>query len=290
MLPTFQPSPFRTRLIAGHTGWMAVYPQNTILSIGKAIEVRSNLIEIDLRLTSDNVWVLYHQLELSDLTDGVGLIHTKDWSYVQTLDAGYVYQDGRYAGQEDTKIPSLEEALNLIKDKPVKFELDLKQWSWNPYLILEEELSQMTSLVNLIKSHDMLDRCIFLSTEDICNKLIDNFLNIETAVYYYGDDYRNSDYNSALQNAITKGHKEIHWMEGVYDDYPNTYVTKEMVKAFQDEGILFGVTTIPNHFPGTAYRCRVYDAIGVNVYVVDHLTGAIDALRLTPRFFDPSFA
>ncbi len=51
--------------IIGHRGAMGLAPENTILSLEKALEVGVDEIEIDIRVTKDNVVILHHDKELT---------------------------------------------------------------------------------------------------------------------------------------------------------------------------------------------------------------------------------
>ncbi len=54
-------------IILGHRGFSKKYPENTILSFSKAIEAGADGIELDVRLTKDNVPVVFHDEDLSRL-------------------------------------------------------------------------------------------------------------------------------------------------------------------------------------------------------------------------------
>ena len=46
--------------IEGHRGACALYPENTLLSFGKAMKMGVDAVEFDVRLTADKVPVLMH--------------------------------------------------------------------------------------------------------------------------------------------------------------------------------------------------------------------------------------
>lgn len=75
-------------------------------------------IELDVRMTKDNIPVIFHSLDLSELTNGNGSVENKTYEEISSLT--YKSND---SGHE--KILSLEEALKLIDSKKYIF-LDIK--------------------------------------------------------------------------------------------------------------------------------------------------------------------
>lgn len=259
------------RLVAGHTGYAALYPQNTMLAFEKAIEAGADFIETDVMLSSDGVWVLIHASELSTRTTGVGITNEQPWSYIKTLDVKWYNET--YYGREDNKVPSLEQLFDLVRGTDVRIELDLKQWQANPYQNPNNRQSEMTSLVDFVTQQGMLEQCLFLSMENVTNDIKTMFPYIQTGTYYYG--VPTSDYAHALQNTIQYNHNVVYWWEGTYDEYPNTYATKQMVDAFHNIGVPFGITTI---YKDTYYQVKVYETMGVNRFLVDDVAEAVRAL------------
>ncbi len=52
--------------IVGHRGARALAPENTIAAIQKGLEYRVDELEIDVRVTKDNIVILNHNLDLQD--------------------------------------------------------------------------------------------------------------------------------------------------------------------------------------------------------------------------------
>lgn len=100
--------------LIGHRGYPALYPENTILSFKKAIEVGCVGIELDVRLSKDNKVVVIHDKSLERTTDGRGLVSDYTLKELKKLDAG-----------KGEKIPTLDEVLDEIKD--VKLLIELKE-------------------------------------------------------------------------------------------------------------------------------------------------------------------
>jgi len=83
----------------GHRGAMACAPENTLLSIHKAIELGADWVEIDVRLVEEQLIVI-HDETLDRTTNGRGKLADYTFNEIRVLDAGL--------GQ---KIPTLQEVL-----------------------------------------------------------------------------------------------------------------------------------------------------------------------------------
>ena len=98
-------------LIIAHRGASGYYADNSYKAITKAIEMNSDIIEIDLRLTKDNIIVLSHDNEI-------------------TID-GQIYQiDKTEYELLKNKLVQLDDLLNNTNHS-VKFYLDIKCESYN---------------------------------------------------------------------------------------------------------------------------------------------------------------
>ncbi|MEG1887613.1 MAG: glycerophosphodiester phosphodiesterase family protein, partial [Oscillospiraceae bacterium] len=56
-------------IVAGHRGIKALYPENTFVSFQAAIDAGVDMIETDLRLTSDGNIVVIHDKTVDRTTD-----------------------------------------------------------------------------------------------------------------------------------------------------------------------------------------------------------------------------
>ena len=60
--------------VIAHRGYRGVCPENTISAFKAAIEVKADMIELDVCLTRDRVPVVIHDATLERTTDGKGLV------------------------------------------------------------------------------------------------------------------------------------------------------------------------------------------------------------------------
>ena len=99
----------------GHRGAKAYAPENTLSSFKKAIEIGVDAVELDVRKTKDNQLVVIHDADVKRTTDGEGLVSELALAQIKSFSA-----------ERGEKIPTLQEALNLL-DKKVKVLIELKE-------------------------------------------------------------------------------------------------------------------------------------------------------------------
>jgi len=193
-----------------HRGASAYYPENTMLSFGKALEMGATGIETDVQLTKDGVLVLIHDETLNRTTNGEGLV--KDYTYkeLSELDAG------SWMGEEfkGIKIPRVEELIYLTLDKNIIINFEIKNG-----IIKYEHIEQM--LIDLIYKHKINRKVILSSFNHYsiveCNKISKG---INTGILYMEGIYKPYNY------AQTVGASSIH----PYFQSINEQVIKETQK------------------------------------------------------------
>ena len=116
--------------IIGHRGVKNLSPENTLNSIEKAFELGLKWVEVDVKITKDNIPVLIHDDNLDRTTNGSGLVSSYKYSEIRKLDAGKFY----YNKDTHIYVPTLEEVLNLCLKKNCGINIELK-----PNKGLEEE-------------------------------------------------------------------------------------------------------------------------------------------------------
>lgn len=100
-------------LCIGHRGAMGHEPENTLLSIAKALSLGVDAIEIDVYNVEDNL-VVIHDRSLSRTTNGAGYLEDCSFDYLRSLDAG-----------KGEQIPTLEEVFETV-NRQVTIDIELK--------------------------------------------------------------------------------------------------------------------------------------------------------------------
>ncbi len=75
-------------LVGAHRGASHYYPENTMLSFKKALELGADYVELDVHLTKDEVPVVMHDSKLERTTNGKGNIRDYTIDELKQLEAG----------------------------------------------------------------------------------------------------------------------------------------------------------------------------------------------------------
>jgi glycerophosphoryl diester phosphodiesterase len=115
----------------GHRGDNVHCPENTNISYATAIAKHTPIVEMDLRLTSDNVLVLLHDptVDRTTATRGKKAIVDMTFADAQKLDAG-AWKADQYKGE---RIPAVETIFQTCRGKAIAM-LDLKCTGLGKYI------------------------------------------------------------------------------------------------------------------------------------------------------------
>jgi glycerophosphoryl diester phosphodiesterase len=100
-------------LLCGHRGARVHAPENTMASFERAAELGADLIELDVRLTSDGALAIIHDSTVDRTTNGSGRVADLTWAEIQALDAGIRFSEA-FAGQ---RVPSLQQVLEWARGR-----------------------------------------------------------------------------------------------------------------------------------------------------------------------------
>ena len=144
--------------VEGHRGFCALYPENTLLSYEKAIDLGVDAFEFDIWLSKDKVPVLMHDCEVTRTCGrggecaSRGALRDKTYEEIRQLDPCFFDKFGdSFSGK--VAVPTLRELLELVKRK-------------NPGMHLGVEIKEYTEetvdiSVALLKEYGIFDRCWF---------------------------------------------------------------------------------------------------------------------------------
>ncbi|MGP2543213.1 glycerophosphodiester phosphodiesterase family protein [Yersinia sp. 2541 StPb PI] len=145
-------------LIVAHRAGTADFPENTRHAISKALSNNADIIWVSVQLSKDGVLVLYRPKDLSELTNGSGLVSDHSWQELQLLDAAYHFKsDDQYTFRGwGVKIPSLHHI--LLSFPKARFTIDIKSPDADPKIIANAIIEMRESILSP-------DRIVFYSTE-----------------------------------------------------------------------------------------------------------------------------
>lgn len=108
--------------VIGHRGAKAYAPENTLASIETAASIGVEWVELDVKLTKDNVPIIFHDEELDRTTNGTGLVAETNYEDLRDLDAGSWFGDSF----SNVRIPTLEEAVDILLKHNLGLNLEIK--------------------------------------------------------------------------------------------------------------------------------------------------------------------
>ncbi len=131
-------------VLIAHRGAMAEAPENTQAAFDIALLRKADGIEFDVRLTADNVPVIFHDDDLLRITGRTGRVSDLNYKTLQVYDYGGSFAEA-YAG---AGLMRLEEALHLYSGRAIlMIELKTGVESDNNFLkrrrLLAETVTQM---------------------------------------------------------------------------------------------------------------------------------------------------
>jgi len=116
-------------LLVAHRGGSLLAPENTLVAFRMAVESWwADLLEMDVRLTSDGAVVVIHDATVDRTTDGSGEVADFSLEEIQGFDAGYRFLDADgthpFRGR-GVVIPTLDEVLTAFPD--VRMNIEAKE-------------------------------------------------------------------------------------------------------------------------------------------------------------------
>lgn len=240
-------------IVAGHRGYSARYPENTLLAYQQAAEIGCDIIELDVTLAADGTAVISHDDRLDRVSDGTGMISDYSSAELKKLDLGSKHGKAF----EGIRMPTFLEAMTLIKEYPgVIVDVDFKI---GPHIF-----EAVNAAEKIIDALEMWDRCIFNSCD---GDVVDYF-------------YR----KGALTVGAPRSYRDkVNYSEDTYKKLwavciPMDELTPEAAFEYTRAGIKVAVTS-----PDSYCQLRYALNCGATFLIVDEPVPAITIARLLNR-------
>ena len=145
--------------VIAHRGGAGEWPSETLFAFRKAKELGVDVLEMDVRSTSDDKLVLIHNPTLNETTNGNGFVRCFSLQELKKFDAGFYWtSDGGdtypFRGLGIT-IPTLEETLSEFRCMRMNIEIK----GWHP--LAAKKLANR--FCGLLKEHGMINRVLVAS-------------------------------------------------------------------------------------------------------------------------------
>lgn len=106
-----------------HRGGQREFAENTMFAFSQAIDNGAYGVELDLSMSSDGIWHVYHDASLYILTNGTDYIYNRDSEYLRGLTFNKL-KNTKYA--DLIKIPTFSEFLSWAKENNIQFSAEFK--------------------------------------------------------------------------------------------------------------------------------------------------------------------
>lgn len=140
-----RPSPV---IVIAHRGAHAEAPENTLAAFRKAIELRCDFVEMDVRITKDGTLVILHDSTLDRTTNGSGNVADQTLSSVRALAVKTPWG----VNLSTEQVPTFDEALAVCRGK-IKVYVDHKAGSPD-------------DVIATLTKHEMLDDAVVYAPVD----------------------------------------------------------------------------------------------------------------------------
>ncbi len=124
----FKPDQF---LVIAHRGGRSLGPENTLYTFKRAVELGTDVLEMDLQTTNDGALVILHDRKVDRTTNGTGAVDSFTLSDLKKLDAGFRWSPDNSASyplrNKGVTIPTLSEVFEAFPDARINIEIKSSQ-------------------------------------------------------------------------------------------------------------------------------------------------------------------
>ena len=140
-------------LVIAHRGFSDEAPENSIAAFQKAIEAKSDMVELDVRLSADNVPMVFHDRRLQRTSNGNGPINEKHSRQLTMIDNGSWFSPKF----NKERIPELKDIFPLLK-KNIRLNIEIK-----PDIVSTNDTSAVELVVAEVEKAKVLSKVMFTS-------------------------------------------------------------------------------------------------------------------------------
>lgn len=141
--------------VAAHRGANQWAPENTLAAAQKAMEAKTDFIEIDVHTTADHHMIIIHDRTLDRTTNGQGAVKEWIWDSILLLSAGAWFSP-EFSSE---KVPLLESFCALVRNYTAK-----ENQIVNLYVDCKSIIPK--DLVDILSQYQLLDGAVFYGSEN----------------------------------------------------------------------------------------------------------------------------
>ena len=106
----------KSTMVIAHRGCWQQAPENSLAAVRACIDLGVDMVELDVRRTSDGVLVLMHDETVDRTTEGKGSVDSMSFAEIRDLRLRD-HSGGKGAAVTSYRVPTLAEAMNLARDR-----------------------------------------------------------------------------------------------------------------------------------------------------------------------------
>lgn len=202
-------------IVSGHRGWKSDYPENTLLSFQRAIELGVDMLEFDLRFSKDKAVMVIHDATVDRTTNGKGKVSDYTLAELKQLDAGGWF--GKV--YEGLKIPTFEELCDLLVSYPdILLNVEIKP---SP-----DAKEVADAAVEILRRYEYIPRCVFTCFDAEVLAYIHDQYELKTQGF---PEELMSNYVTGADGTLSKM-----WAVGI----SMKLLTPQRVQEYEQQGIL----------------------------------------------------
>jgi len=139
--------------VTGHRGAAGLSPENSLEAIQKAVDLKTDRIEIDVQQTKDNRIVVIHDYTVDRTTNGKGAVKDLSFDEIRSL---FIKENNKKI--TELKIPTLDEVIDKMDSGSVLL-IEIKKEK-GLYPGIERRV------IDIINKHNAKSKCILQSFND----------------------------------------------------------------------------------------------------------------------------
>lgn len=155
--------------VFAHRGASGDYPENTMLSFRKSLEIGVDGIELDVHKSKDGELVVIHDEDIQRTFKGKGLV--KDYTLEELQQ--FTCRKFEFVNNDHCKIPTLRDVFELIKDEDITLNIEAKTD------LIHYDIEQ--DILNLIYEYKINNKILISSFNHDC---INIFKNLDSSINY----------------------------------------------------------------------------------------------------------
>ena len=202
-------------MVAGHRGDSYNCFENTMEAFQSAIPAGADMVETDVRLSSDGVLVLMHDEKVDRTTNGTGFVKDMTFEELRSLNAG--------ALEQPCQIPTLEELLELLSGTDVTLNLEIKEYYSQENKARCDECIEKS--VAMIEKYGFGNRMVFNS--------FDAYVLQYIADHYPGKYLLHGFYPYSILKNVDKNPDEYLYCACIFDDRNPAHYEYLMAKGIE---------------------------------------------------------